>query len=180
MFWRSLKRCTLAAGATLLLVLGFGWAGAAEAAKVVLRVDGLACPFCAFGVEKKLLAVPSVEGIDVRMNEGKVILHLREGEPLDVSALNGAVEDAGFTLRRVLIENAVGTLSRDGEGALVLRCSEPTATFQLRLAGEDSRPAAEVGSTVTVSGTVEEYGTEPAALVVTSLRPSGSDPGATP
>lgn len=169
MFDRWLKGGRLAAGAALLVGLALVGPGAALAADVVLRVDGLACPFCAFGVEKKLLAVPAVAGIDVRMNEGRVILRLREGERLDVAALDAAVEEAGFTLRKVLIEDAVGTLARGDEGGLVLRCSEPPATFRLRLA--DAAPGAEAGSTVAVSGTVEEYGSEPTPLVVTSLRP---------
>ncbi len=171
MFDQFLKRGRRAALAALLIALGLGGAHAAQAADVVLRVDGLACPFCAFGIEKKLLAVPAVEGIDVRMNEGRVILRLREGERLDLAALDAAVEDAGFTLRKILIEDAVGTLSKGGAGELVLRCSAPPATFRLHLAGEDAAPGAEAGSTVAVSGTVEEYGADPAPLVVTSLRP---------
>jgi len=170
----SWRRAALAA---LLVVLGLGGVRSSGAADIVLRVDGLACPFCAFGVEKKLLAVPAVEGIDVRMNEGKVILQLREGARLEVAALNAAVEDAGFTLRKVLIEDAVGTLSRDGSGELLLRCSEPPATFRLKLAGEGARLDAKAGSAVAVSGTVEEYEADPAPLVVTSLRPVGVAPG---
>lgn len=169
------KTGRLAGLAALVVLLGLGAARPAPATEVVLRVDGLACPFCAFGVEKKLLNLPVVEAIDIRMNEGKVLLALREGEPFDVAALDEAVADAGFTLRRILVEDAVGQVSRHA-GDLVLRSSRPLATFRLRGAGE---ALPDPGSTVAASGTVEEFDSDP-VLIVTSLRPIGDAPAGSP
>ena len=162
------------------LLLGLALANPMAAGEVVLRVDGLACPFCAFGIEKKLEALPSVAGIEVLMDEGKVTLELEEGTQLDVAALEGAVEDAGFTLRKVLIEDAIGTLSRDAAGELLLRSTEPPATFRLQLPQEDAWSGAQPGATVAVSGTIEQYAPEPVPLRVISLRPVDPSPGATP
>ncbi len=41
-----------------------------------LRVNGLGCPFCAFGIEKKLLDVDGVTGVEVVDREKK--LHFRQ------------------------------------------------------------------------------------------------------
>ena len=64
-----------------------------------LGVDGLACPFCAYGIEKKLSSIDGVENIDVVSREGVVIVIMADGATLDESAARKAVEDAGFDLR---------------------------------------------------------------------------------
>ena len=40
----------------MVLSLGWGAAAFADGTRYELRVDGLACPFCAYGIEKKLTA----------------------------------------------------------------------------------------------------------------------------
>ncbi len=64
-----------------------------------LGVDGLACPFCAYGIEKKLSSIEGVEKIDVDINEGVVIVTMADGATLDESVARKAVEDTGFDLR---------------------------------------------------------------------------------
>ncbi len=64
-----------------------------------LGVDGLACPFCAYGIEKKLSSIEGVENIDIDIKEGVVIVTMADGATLDESAARKAVEDAGFDLR---------------------------------------------------------------------------------
>ncbi|MBI2311453.1 MAG: heavy-metal-associated domain-containing protein [Betaproteobacteria bacterium] len=64
-----------------------------------LRVDGLACPFCAYGIEKKLGAVKGVERIEVDIGAGTVTVTMAEGATLDEAAAGKAVKEAGFSLR---------------------------------------------------------------------------------
>ena len=180
MAWLAFKGNRRLGLIALVMALGVSTASMARAADVVLRVDGLACPFCAFGIEKKLMDVPAVAGMDILLNDGKVILQLREGERLDAVALNRAVEDAGFTLRKILVENAIGTLSQTGEGEFLLQCSDPLVAFRLRLEAEDAVPGATPtrGPTrVEVTGEVTEYVVEPAPLAITSLRTVGEEAG---
>ncbi len=79
------------------------WAdtGAAQDAKPVytLQIDGLACPFCAYGIEKQLGAIEGVETVETDIKSGTVTVTMQEGASLDEGAANGAVEAAGFTLR---------------------------------------------------------------------------------
>ena len=162
------------------LALGLSIPSVARAAEVVLRVDGLSCPFCTFGIEKKLMEVPGVVGMDIQLNDGKVILQLRPGERLDAVALDRAVDDAGFTLRKILVENAVGTLSQADDGELLFQASDPPSSFRLRLKGGDALPGAPPapGATrVEVTGELTEYVAEPAPLAVTSLRRVGPRAG---
>ena len=64
-----------------------------------LRVDGLACPFCAFGIEKKLNAIKGVERVEVDIASGTVTVTMTEGATLDEAAARKAVREAGFSLR---------------------------------------------------------------------------------
>ena len=64
-----------------------------------LTVDGLACPFCAYGIEKKLGAIEGVTGIEVDINKGVVRVTMTEGAKLREPAARKAVKSAGFTVR---------------------------------------------------------------------------------
>lgn len=76
----------------------------AEEREAVLRVDGLACPFCAYGLEKKLTALPGVTSYDADLREGKVFVGLAPEASVDDEDLRRRVKESGFTLRGVTIE----------------------------------------------------------------------------
>ena len=85
---------------TLLALVGALISASAFAAQAYkLRVDGLACPFCAYGIEKQLKAVKGVEKVDVDIKTGHVNVTVAEGTAFDEATAKKAVTDAGFTLR---------------------------------------------------------------------------------
>ena len=63
-----------------------------------LRVDGLACPFCAYGIEKKLNATKGVKTIRIDINTGTVTVFMKPGASLSEAQARQIVKDAGFTL----------------------------------------------------------------------------------
>ncbi len=74
-------------------------AGSAMAqTKHVIGVDGMSCPFCAYGLEKKLKKVKDVESVTINLNEGEVVVIAKAGTTLKEEALQKAVHDAGFTV----------------------------------------------------------------------------------
>lgn len=166
---KMLVRALLASMSVLVLE------GAAAATEITLRVDGLTCPFCAFGVEKKLLALPGVVGIDFRLDEGKIGLTLAEGAALDVPALREAVKKAGFTLHSLLVEDAVGHLSRNSAGDLVFTSADPSATFEVGLERVHDRDWSleRLPVAVRVSGTVTDLEHRRPVLVVSEIEPQG-------
>lgn len=97
------QRIALARVFGLALLLAFLWPLAATTDDggdaYTLQVDGLACPFCTYGIEKELLSVQGVEQVDTDIKEGVVIVTMQEGADLDESTARQAVSDAGFTLR---------------------------------------------------------------------------------
>ncbi len=70
-------------------------------ASVTLRVDGMSCPFCAYGLEKRLREIPAVDTLVIRVSDGLVQIRVKEGQELDDAALENAVKRAGFTLREI-------------------------------------------------------------------------------
>ncbi len=71
----------------------------AAGTRYVMRVDGLACPYCAYGVEKKLKAIDGVEKIDVDLDKGLVTVVTAEGTVLTGEQMKKLFQDAGFTFR---------------------------------------------------------------------------------
>ncbi|MFQ5773754.1 MAG: heavy-metal-associated domain-containing protein [Kiloniellaceae bacterium] len=80
------------------LVLLLPVAAFAAQTQYQLRVDGLACPFCAYGIEKELTRTDGVEGIDVDINAGTVTVTMADGAAMTEAQASRIVEDAGFTL----------------------------------------------------------------------------------
>jgi mercuric ion binding protein len=85
----------------LILIASVAWSGAAPAASHVYKifVDGLACPFCAYGVEKNVLNLDGVDTLDININGGFITVVMQAGKVLDETKAAKAVADAGFTLR---------------------------------------------------------------------------------
>jgi mercuric ion binding protein len=85
----------------LAMAMALIWNAAAFAAgtQYELRVDGLACPYCAYGIEKKLKKTDGVETIDIDINNGVVKVNVAEGVTLTGAQMAKLINDAGFTLR---------------------------------------------------------------------------------
>ncbi len=73
---------------------------------VTIAVDGLACPFCAYGLEKKLKKLDGVQALNVQMEEGQVQMKLKEGATVTEEQISEAVADAGFTVREITFAEA--------------------------------------------------------------------------
>ncbi len=84
--------------------------------KVYIRADGLACYFCAYGMERFFKKSGKIAWYDMNMKEGIVEVGFIKGKPiLGVKTLNQYVYDAGFSPREIKAE-FVGQLIRTPEG----------------------------------------------------------------
>ncbi len=84
-----------------LLIWPVAFAEAEQSPSAVIKVDGLSCPFCAYGLEKKLKQVNGVTKVEVEIKTGKVIVTLKPDLKVTDEALKKAVEKAGFTPRAI-------------------------------------------------------------------------------
>ena len=86
----------------------------AQVEEIVLKVDGMACPMCAYGLEVMLKNMEGSASVKILYEEGEAVLVWIEGKPFDASAIWNAVDDAGFTLRSIK-GTFVGTIEKDGD-----------------------------------------------------------------
>ena len=93
---------SLAILAALLLTLG--QSALAGNLEYRMRVDGLACPYCAYGIEKKLKAIDGVETVEVDLDRGLVKVRTREDLHFTEPQLRQLFQDAGFTYRSMEVE----------------------------------------------------------------------------
>lgn len=93
----------------LFLILITGWHLSAQEQterpleqKLLVRVDGLSCPFCAYGLEKKLLKIQGVESVEISVNEGEALLTLSKDTEIDEEIIRKEIKKAGFTTREIV------------------------------------------------------------------------------
>ena len=70
--------------------------------KVEVRVDGLSCPFCAYGLEKKLKTIEGIQNLKIEIAKGLVTFSLTEGNSVDEEEIKKIVKEAGFTPKGVM------------------------------------------------------------------------------
>ena len=66
-----------------------------------MRVDGLACPFCAYGIEKKFTKTDGVESVEIDLKNGLVIVQTEESKTFTEAQLKEIINDSGFTMKSV-------------------------------------------------------------------------------
>ncbi|MFU4514032.1 MAG: heavy-metal-associated domain-containing protein [Sinimarinibacterium flocculans] len=86
----------------LLLAITLNGAALAAGTQYTMRVDGLACPYCAYGIEKKLKKIDGVQDIDIDLNAGVVRVKVAEGIELTEPQMKKLFNDAGFTYRSMV------------------------------------------------------------------------------
>ena len=87
-------------GLVLGLMLFVATAVLADSRVYKLYVDGLACPFCAYGVEKHVGGLDIVKSVEILIDEGIVAVTMAPGKTLDEANAKQAISDSGFTLRK--------------------------------------------------------------------------------
>ena len=80
--------------------------GPAGVEQVSVRVDGLACPFCAYNIEKRVKTLEGVERdarIVTSIEHGIAKFPWKSGVAFDPAAVRKAIREAGFTPRELTV-----------------------------------------------------------------------------
>ena len=92
----------------VVLLIGLGTTGTLAQSEnqelkgtVKVQVDGLSCPFCAYGLEKKLKKLEGVTKIEIDVENAFVLLTIKEGKTISAEDIRQKVKDAGFTAREI-------------------------------------------------------------------------------
>ena len=89
------------------LIFGIGLMGmpdsAARAAEwpansYVLQIDGLACPYCGYGVEKQFQKRDGVQSTEIDIEQGVIIVSVTSDTRFSDGELERIVRDSGFAL----------------------------------------------------------------------------------
>lgn len=64
--------------------------------QIQMKILGMSCPFCAYGVEQKLKRLEGVKELDIQLESGIGTLVMEEGADVSNERLRGVIEDAGF------------------------------------------------------------------------------------
>ena len=96
-----MRRCLFIAA-----LMMFSFMTQAADRRYALHVDGMACPYCAYGIEKKIKALDGVDtsSVEIKLNDGLVIFEADTPEPMDQALLKTLINDAGFTLRQFQVQ----------------------------------------------------------------------------
>jgi copper chaperone CopZ len=72
-----------------------------EKVYIKIGVDGLSCPFCAYGLEKKLKQLDGSEDVFIELEEGQATMSVPKSKEPTTEELEAIVKDAGFTPREI-------------------------------------------------------------------------------
>ncbi len=102
----------------------------ARVLRATVKVDGMSCPFCTYGVEKRLKKVEGVGLVSVDLKSGTASVTSVKDGSIDLRAIPFAVKKAGFTPGEV---KAVvrGTVKKGSDGRFVLVSGEPDYVFNM-------------------------------------------------
>ena len=64
-----------------------------------VTVDGLACPFCVYGIKKKLNQIEGIKNIEADLKKGEFTIYMHNDKTLTEPMIRELVNDSGFTLR---------------------------------------------------------------------------------
>lgn len=83
--------------------------------RIDMIVVGLSCPFCAYGLEKKLKKVDGVTNIDIDFKTGNVQLEVNDGSEVSDDQIRKLVKDAGFEVRGEIQRSPLAAESAEAE-----------------------------------------------------------------
>lgn len=80
---------------------------------VKIEVKGLSCPFCAYGLEKKLKEIEGATDVEIDIKEGLAMFRIAENKQPEEEQLRKAVKDAGFTPEAITISTTPFKVDKD-------------------------------------------------------------------
>lgn len=81
---------------------------------VKIEVKGLSCPFCAYGLEKKLKKIDGVTAIKIDIKEGFTTFAIAKDKQPNEEHIRKVVKNAGFTAGAITFSDTPFT-NKDGE-----------------------------------------------------------------
>ena len=68
---------------------------------ISVNVNGMVCDFCAQSIEKVFMKREEVKGINVNLENQKVIIYLQEAVNIEDTVIDTIFEDAGYSVEKI-------------------------------------------------------------------------------
>lgn len=68
---------------------------------IKIEIKGMACPYCAYGMEKELKTVSGVNKVDIELKEGLAYISTPNSQKPSKESLEKIIIDAGFTVGKI-------------------------------------------------------------------------------
>lgn len=95
---------------TVVLILAVvQWAAASPPREVVIKVNGMFCPFCTFGIEKRLKKLPETADVRTDLAAGEAIVTLKPDAEFAQEHFADAIKRAGFTHAGITLRELAST-----------------------------------------------------------------------
>lgn len=86
---------------------------ATEKTYVKIAVDGLSCPFCAYGLEKKLKKIGTANDVLIDLDQGEATFNVSKDQKPTEEQLQKIVKDAGFTPKEIIFSETPFKTKKD-------------------------------------------------------------------
>jgi len=80
---------------------------------IKIEVDGLSCPFCAYGLEKELKKIAGSDSVMILLKEGEAIMKVPNSQIPTKESLEKIVIDAGFTPRGITFSKITSAIKEE-------------------------------------------------------------------
>ncbi|MBO9730821.1 MAG: heavy-metal-associated domain-containing protein [Chitinophaga sp.] len=97
--------------AVILLALGLSFGANAQFKKAAVHATGLTCAMCSKATYESLQSLPFVDKIDTDLDNTTFILTFKTGVPVNIDAIKAKVEDAGFSVGKLVMTANFDALS---------------------------------------------------------------------
>ena len=101
-----------------------------------VQVDGLGCPFCAYGLEKKFKEFKGIKKVAIDIETGDFSFQYPSEKALTMDAVIAQVEKAGYTPNEAKITRANGEQETSGGTLTVLSEKSVVVSQQVFVAGK--------------------------------------------
>lgn len=68
-------------------------------------IHGLTCPFCVYGAEKQLYKLDGVNEVESHLEQGLIVVKMRDDKTLEKSQVEKAIKKSGFSLNSFGLAN---------------------------------------------------------------------------
>ena len=84
--------------------------------QISVKVDGLSCPFCAYGLEKKFKEIDGASDIEIDIKKGLLTFRMEDGKTIAEDKIKDKVKQAGFTPKEVVFLNKIEEQQNEKKG----------------------------------------------------------------